>query len=221
MAAPRAFAFQNFIRVISAKVELLLYWAISQMLFVGFGVLVIMGVNYLKGRYYRYEKTIPYHEILWTVFPTVILFSVAVPSIALLYLHEQEMETNLTLKVTAHQWYWRYEYSDFEAIEFDSFIKPTRDLQVGASRFLEADNRAVVPFGVRVRFLVTSEDVLHALALPAIGVKIDAVPGRVNSISLLFENVGVFYGQCSELCGANHSFIPITLEVATPRVLKE
>jgi len=221
MPSPRALLFQNLINEISIKMELLFYLAISQILFAGLGVLVLIVINYFKGNYFRYEKTVPYHELLWTMLPTFILLSVAIPSISLLYYHELEPDNDLTIKITAHQWYWSYEYRDFENIELDAFIKPTDNIRIGENRLLERDNRVVLPIETSVRLLITSEDVLHAWALPAIGVKIDAIPGRINSIFLFFKNVGFFYGQCRELCGANHSFIPITVETTLPVLFKE
>ena len=116
------------------------------------------------------------------------------------------------MKSTGHQWYWRYEIPFLNA-EFDSYITPTNELNSGDHRLLEVDNRAVVPCGIRVKVVTTSADVLHAWALPSVGVKIDAVPGRLNSIRMTCNKPGSFYGQCREICGANHSFMPIVVEV--------
>lgn len=152
-------------------------------------------------------------ETVWTVLPGVILLFLAFPSLRLLYLIDEVSEPTITLKAIGHQWYWRYEYSDFFNLEFDSYIIPTEDLECGQFRLLEVDNRVVVPIGVEVRVLVSSADVIHAWTVPSLGVKVDAVPGRLNQLGFISNRPGVFYGQCSEICGSNHSFMPISIEV--------
>jgi len=151
-------------------------------------------------------------EIIWTVLPAFILLSLAFPSLRLLYLIDEVSRPVVTVKAIGHQWYWSYEYADFLDLEFDSYIIPTEDLNIGDFRLLEVDNRVVLPMGVEIRFLVTSADVIHAWTIPALGVKADAVPGRLNQLGFIFNRPGVFYGQCSEICGSNHSFMPIVLE---------
>jgi len=156
-------------------------------------------------------------ESVWTVVPAIILVFIAVPSLTILYRLDSSYSSSLTLKVMGHQWYWRYEYTDFwrateAVISFDSYIVPTRDLSSGIFRLLETDNRPVLPFLTRVRVLVRRSDVLHSWALPRLGIKLDATPGRLNQTSLLRHRPGVAYGQCSEICGANHRFIPIRIE---------
>lgn len=152
-------------------------------------------------------------ETVWTILPAVILVFLAVPSLHLLYLTDEVNTPSLTIKTVGHQWYWRYEYSDFINIEFDSYIVPTEELQTGEYRLLEVDNRLVVPINLEVRILVTAADVIHSWTIPRLGVKIDAIPGRLNQIGFTVRRPGVYYGQCSEICGANHSFIPIAIEV--------
>ena len=137
----------------------------------------------------------------------------AFPSLRLLYLIDEVRQPAVTVKTIGHQWYWRYEYTDFLRLEFDSYIIPTEDLEDGQFRLLEVDHRVVLPIGVEIRFLVTSADVIHAWTIPALGVKVDAVPGRLNQLGFTVNRPGVFYGQCSEICGSNHSFIPISIEV--------
>lgn len=210
------FGFQRMLREVGRKTEFLLYWTMSQMLLVAFGVLGMMGVNFVKGGFHRYEKAVSYYELLWTFIPTFLLCTVAGPRMALLYLHEEEGETRLNVKVTGHQWYWRYEYGDVFSLSFDRLIVPTGDLERGESRLLEADARMVVPIKTQIQLFVTREDVIHSWALPSRGIKIDATPGRLNSVGLFLPAAGVFYGQCSELCGANHRLMPITVEVTTP-----
>lgn len=152
-------------------------------------------------------------ETVWTVLPAITLVFLAVPSLHLLYLTDETRTPSLTIKTVGHQWYWRYEYSDFTNIEFDSYIVPTDDLKTGEFRLLEVDNRLVVPINLEVRILITAADVIHSWTIPRLGIKVDAVPGRLNQLGFTATRPGVFYGQCSEICGANHSFIPIAIEV--------
>lgn len=152
-------------------------------------------------------------ETVWTILPAVTLVFLAVPSLHLLYLTDELNTPSLTIKTVGHQWYWRYEYSDFTNIEFDSYIVPTEELQTGEFRLLEVDNRIVVPINLEVRILITAADVIHSWTIPRLGVKVDAIPGRLNQTGFTVRRPGVYYGQCSEICGANHSFIPIALEV--------
>ncbi len=151
-------------------------------------------------------------ETVWTILPAVILIFLALPSLRLLYLIDEVNNPFITIKTTAHQWYWTYEYSDFIDIEFDSYIVPDNDILPGEHRLLEVDNRLVLPTNASIRIIVTSADVIHSWAIPSLGVKIDAIPGRLNQISFSIDFPSILYGQCSEICGANHSFIPICIE---------
>lgn len=151
-------------------------------------------------------------ETIWTIVPALLLIWLALPSLRLLYLIDERASRGIILKSTGHQWYWRYEVPLSNNGRFDSYIIPEAELNTGDYRLLEVDNRAAIPFGLEVSVITTSADVLHAWTLPAIGVKIDAVPGRLNRIRIFVEKPGVYYGQCSEICGANHSFIPIVVE---------
>nr|QTZ98186.1 cytochrome c oxidase subunit 2 [Agriocnemis femina] len=151
-------------------------------------------------------------ETAWTVLPVFVLIMIAMPSLRLLYLMDEISEPSLTMKTVGHQWYWSYEYSDFNHIEFDSYMLPETDLEKGMFRLLEVDNRVVLPMKAQVRILVTAADVLHSWTVPALGVKVDATPGRINQTSFFLNRPGLYYGQCSEICGANHSFMPITIE---------
>nr|QKY63969.1 cytochrome c oxidase subunit II [Hypsiglena jani texana] len=151
-------------------------------------------------------------EAAWTAAPIMILILTALPSVRSLYLMEEVFDPYLTIKATGHQWYWNYEYSDNIQMSFDSYMIQTKDLQNGSPRLLEVDNRMVMPAGLQARIVVTAEDVLHSWAIPSLGAKVDAVPGRLNQIPLTTSRVGVFFGQCSEICGANHSFMPIAME---------
>ena len=161
-------------------------------------------------------------EILWTIFPSIIPMFIAIPSFALLYsMDEVVVDPAMTIKAIGHQWYRTYEYSDYnssdeESLTFDSYTIPEDDLELGQSRLLEVDNRVVLPAKTHLRIIVTPADVPHSWAVPSSGVKCDAVPGRLNQISILVQREGVYYGQCSEICGTNHAFTPIVVE-AVPR----
>nr|YP_006303382.1 cytochrome c oxidase subunit II [Planiliza affinis]YP_009047784.1 cytochrome c oxidase subunit II [Planiliza haematocheilus]YP_009489100.1 cytochrome c oxidase subunit II [Chelon carinatus]AEK53096.1 cytochrome c oxidase subunit II [Planiliza affinis]AHA59322.1 cytochrome c oxidase subunit II [Planiliza haematocheilus]AIA77277.1 cytochrome c oxidase subunit II [Planiliza haematocheilus]AIY72689.1 cytochrome c oxidase subunit II [Planiliza affinis]AWD84305.1 cytochrome c oxidase subunit 2 len=151
-------------------------------------------------------------EIIWTVLPALILILIALPSLRILYLMDEINDPHLTIKAVGHQWYWSYEYTDYEDLGFDSYMIPTQDLTPGQFRLLETDHRMVIPVESPIRILVSAEDVLHSWAVPSLGVKMDAVPGRLNQVAFVTSRPGVFYGQCSEICGANHSFMPIVVE---------
>nr|YP_788133.1 cytochrome c oxidase subunit II [Verasper moseri]ABI98716.1 cytochrome c oxidase subunit II [Verasper moseri]BCM23660.1 cytochrome c oxidase subunit II [Verasper moseri] len=151
-------------------------------------------------------------EIIWTVLPAVILILIALPSVRILYLMDEINDPHLTIKALGHQWYWSYEYTDYEDLGFDSYMIPTQDLTPGQFRLLEADHRMVIPVESPIRVLITAEDVLHSWAVPSLGVKVDAVPGRLNQATFIVSRPGVYFGQCSEICGANHSFMPIVVE---------
>ena len=156
-------------------------------------------------------------EIAWTVTPSLILVLIAIPSFALLYSMDEFVDPAVTVKAIGHQWYWSYEYSDYnqsdeQSIAFDSYMIPEDELEPSQLRLLEVDNRVVVPVNTHVRFIITAADVLHSWAVPSLGVKCDAVPGRLNQVPVFIKREGVFYGQCSELCGANHGFMPIVVE---------
>lgn len=157
-------------------------------------------------------------ELIWTITPALILVAIAFPSFKLLYLMDEVIDPAITIKVIGHQWYWSYEYSDYTTldgkdIEYDSYMIPDSDLEEGDFRLLEVDNQLVVPVNTHVRVIITAADVLHCWAVPSLGVKLDAVPGRLNQTSFLATREGLFYGQCSEICGANHAFMPIAIKV--------
>nr|WNH20532.1 cytochrome c oxidase subunit II [Plectroglyphidodon johnstonianus] len=151
-------------------------------------------------------------EIIWTVLPALILILIALPSLRILYLMDEINDPHLTIKAVGHQWYWSYEYTDYENLGFDAYMIPTTDLTSGQFRLLDADHRMVIPVESPIRMLISAEDVLHSWAVPSLGVKMDAVPGRLNQTAFIASRPGVFYGQCSEICGANHSFMPIVVE---------
>nr|YP_009734571.1 cytochrome c oxidase subunit II [Nanozoanthus harenaceus]QIB71130.1 cytochrome c oxidase subunit II [Nanozoanthus harenaceus] len=167
--------------------------------------------------YHRYLVDGTLLEIVWTIIPAILLVFLAFPSLKLLYLMDEIMDPAMTIKAIGHQWYWSYEYSDYgdETIEFDSYMVPSSDLNTGDFRLIEVDNRLVVPINTHIRVLVTGADVLHSFAVPSLAIKMDAVPGRLNQTSFFVKRPGTFYGQCSEICGANHSFMPIVVEAVS------
>lgn len=151
-------------------------------------------------------------ELIWTILPAITLIFIAIPSLRLLYLLDELNNPLITLKSIGHQWYWRYEYSDFNNIEFDSYIIPSNELSKNNFRLLDVDNRIILPINNQIRILVTATDVIHSWTIPSLGVKVDANPGRLNQTRFFINRPGIFFGQCSEICGANHSFIPIVIE---------
>nr|YP_097209.1 cytochrome c oxidase subunit II [Gyrinophilus porphyriticus]AAU20659.1 cytochrome c oxidase subunit II [Gyrinophilus porphyriticus] len=151
-------------------------------------------------------------ETIWTILPAIILIVIALPSLRILYLMDEINDPSLTVKAIGHQWYWSYEFTNYEDLVFDSYMIPTQDLLPGQFRLLEVDNRMVVPMESPIRMLISAEDVLHSWTVPSMGIKTDAIPGRLNQTTFIASRPGVFYGQCSEICGANHSFMPIVVE---------
>ena len=160
-------------------------------------------------------------ELIWTIFPCVLLYLISVPSFLLLYSMDELIDPAITIKAVGHQWYWSYEYSDYEAINweeplcFDSYMLPTDELELGQLRLLTVDNPIVLPINTHIRVIVTAADVLHCWAVPSLGIKVDAVPGRLNQGSIFLKRLGVFHGQCSEICGVNHGFMPIVIKSVT------
>ena len=158
-------------------------------------------------------------ERIWTIIPAVILIQIAMPSLLLLYILDESIDSSLTLKVLGHQWYWSYEYSDMWSIrdntilEFDAYIIPSNELESNIFRLLDVDNRTIIPYNIHIRILISSADVLHSWTVPSLGVKADAIPGRLNQVKFISQRPGIFFGQCSEICGANHRFMPIVIEI--------
>ena len=195
-------------------------------------VVICVGVFWALGSiifYYNIKKSPIVHkylnhgtliELIWTISPALVLIAIAFPSFRLLYLLDEVISPTITIKVVGHQWYWSYEYSDYinergESIEFDSYMIPESDLELGQFRLLDVDNKVIVPTDTHVRLIVTGADVIHSFAVPSLGLKIDAVPGRLNQTSFLAERTGTFYGQCSEICGVWHGFMPIAIEAVS------
>nr|APU89518.1 cytochrome oxidase subunit 2 [Oniscus asellus] len=180
---------------------------------VGYAMLSLL-MNNLINRSLLENQSI---ELIWTILPALVLLFIAFPSLRLLYLLDEISSPEVTVKVVGHQWYWSYEYSDFKKMEFDSYMLPASDLNPPQFRSLEVDNRVVIPYKTQMRVLITAADVIHSWTIPGLGVKVDAVPGRLNQLSIFSNRPGVLYGQCSEICGANHSFMPISLEMVSTK----
>lgn len=156
-------------------------------------------------------------EWVWTFIPAALLFQIALPSLLLLYILDERSDSKLTVKTIGHQWYWSYEYGDMKFLEnmkvdFDTYMVPKDEITESRFRLLDVDNRTILPTHIQVRVLISSADVLHSWTVPSLGVKGDAVPGRLNQVKFTCHRPGVFFGQCSEICGANHRFIPIVVE---------
>nr|ADP01811.1 cytochrome oxidase subunit II [Solenopsis invicta] len=172
-------------------------------------IMILMINNKFINRYLLHGHSI---ELIWTILPMFILIFIAMPSIKILYLTDEIHNNKLSIKSIGHQWYWSYEYSDFPSIEFDSFMIPSDQLMDNEFRLLDVDNRCILPFNFPIRILTTSMDVIHAWTLPSLGIKMDSTPGRLNQTSMFINRPGVYFGQCSEICGINHSFMPIAVE---------
>jgi cytochrome c oxidase subunit 2 len=185
-------------------------------------VLVVLGIlAYVIFRFNRARNPVPSRtshntllEVVWTAVPIAILVVIVIPSIKLLYFAGNTPAHDMTIKVVGHQWYWSYTYPD-HGFSFDSLPVQDADLQEGQPRLLAVDNPVVVPVGATVQVLTTADDVIHAWAVPSLGMKKDATPGRTNETWFRANEVGVYYGQCSELCGVNHYFMPIQINAVT------
>jgi cytochrome c oxidase subunit 2 len=154
-------------------------------------------------------------EVIWTVVPVMILVTIAIPSFKLIYYADRTRDAEMTIKAIGHQWYWSYEYPDNGNFTFDSLLVDDKDLKPGEPRLLTADNPLVIPVNTKIRLLITATDVIHSFAVPAFGVKLDGTPGRVSETWTEVTQEGTYYGQCSELCGTGHAYMPITVEVVS------
>nr|AGR28017.1 cytochrome c oxidase subunit II [Mecinus peterharrisi]AGR28018.1 cytochrome c oxidase subunit II [Mecinus peterharrisi]AGR28019.1 cytochrome c oxidase subunit II [Mecinus peterharrisi]AGR28020.1 cytochrome c oxidase subunit II [Mecinus peterharrisi]AGR28021.1 cytochrome c oxidase subunit II [Mecinus peterharrisi] len=155
-------------------------------------------------------------ETIWTIIPATILILVALPSLRLLYILDEINNPLMTIKVIGHQWFWSYEYSDYSNLNFDSYMIPDNTYNESNFRLLDVDSRMVIPYNSQIRIIVSSMDVIHSWTIPSLGVKIDATPGRLNQTNFNINRTSLFFGQCSEICGANHSFMPIVIESISP-----
>nr|AHA52465.1 cytochrome c oxidase subunit II [Therophilus festivus] len=189
--------FHDFIMMIMFMILFLIFYIIMMYMYNNF-----INRNILHGQFI---------EIIWTIIPMLILIVLAIPSLKILYLIEEIISTNNTMKILGNQWYWNYEYSDFNNINYDSFMLKDFNMK-NTFRLLDVDNRFILPYKYFIRNLVSSNDVIHSWTIPSLGLKIDANPGRLNQFIMMINRPGLYYGQCSEICGLNHSFMPIVLE---------
>jgi cytochrome c oxidase subunit II len=184
-------------------------------------VFVFLLLAYTCIRYYHKNNPTPSKfthnigiEILWTIVPCIILVIIAVPSFKLLYYADTIEKMDMTVKIVGRQWFWQYEYPD-DKIAFDSYMIPDDQLKLGQIRLLDVDNELVLPVETNIRFVITGGDVIHSFAVPAFGIKTDAVPGRINETWVRITKAGQYYGQCSELCGVGHGFMPISIKAVS------
>ncbi|YP_009340709.1 cytochrome c oxidase subunit II (mitochondrion) [Eublepharis macularius] len=215
MAQPAQLGFQN---AASPIMEELLHFhdhALMIVFLISTLVLYLMVLMLTTSMTYTNTMNAQEMEMVWTILPAVILIMIALPSLRILYLMDEVNNPHLTVKALGHQWYWSYEYTDYENLTFDSYMISTQNLPQGNYRLLEVDHRMVVPMESPIRMLISAEDVLHSWAVPALGIKTDAIPGRLNQTTFTASYPGLFYGQCSEICGSNHSFMPIVIEATT------
>nr|YP_010977664.1 cytochrome c oxidase subunit II [Goniurosaurus bawanglingensis]WOA02150.1 cytochrome c oxidase subunit II [Goniurosaurus bawanglingensis] len=212
MAQPAQIGFQNAASPIME--ELLHFHDHSLMIIFLISMLVLYIITLMMTTPLTHTNTMDAQEVemIWTVLPAIILVLIALPSLRILYLMDEINNPYMTIKALGHQWYWSYEYTDYENLSFDSYMTQTNSLLPGEFRLLEVDHRMVVPMKSPIRVLVTAEDVLHSWAIPSLGVKTDAIPGRLNQTTFTTSHPGLFFGQCSEICGSNHSFMPIVVE---------
>lgn len=193
------------IEVVSSIHDYVILFLLSVLLVVLFNILYSYYSDFFRLDFFEGHEI----ETVWTIIPFFLLSFIVFPSISTLYILDTCLFCGITLRVIGHQWYWRYFYKDFRIDSFDSYMLPRERSEI---RLLDVDNRLVAPTFIPLRFLVSSSDVIHSWTIPSFGVKIDAVPGRINQFCFSSKRSGIFFGQCSEICGANHRFMPIVLE---------
>lgn len=194
-------------------VTIAVFWVLFTMIF-SFNSSRSLAVH----KYLTHGATV---ETVWTIIPAIALLLIAIPSLALMFLLDDGSSPSVTIKVVGHQWYWSYEYCDYlsadgDPIEFDSYMTPTEDLEEGALRSLEVDRVMGVPVDTVIRLVGGSSDVIHSFGLPSAGLKMDVIPGRLNQASFTISRESTLYGQCSELCGVAHAYMPIVVEAYSP-----
>nr|YP_010988525.1 cytochrome c oxidase subunit II [Medeopteryx alacauda]WOR80669.1 cytochrome c oxidase subunit 2 [Medeopteryx alacauda] len=177
-------------------------------------IMIMMMKNMYINRFLLEGQMI---ELIWTISPAITLIFIALPSLQLLYLLDEINSPLISVKTMGHQWYWSYELSDFKNVEFDSYMIPSNEQNNFSFRLLEVDNRLTLPIYTQIRMMVSSSDVIHSWTIPSSSVKIDATPGRLNQTTFYMNRIGLFFGQCSEICGTNHSFMPIVIESISPK----
>ena len=214
-ASPSAHAIYDFHNLLLVIITLIAVFVL--------GLLVYVMFRFAESRNPKPTRTThnALVEVLWTMIPVVILFAIAWPSFALLYEQEDVSDAEMTLKAIGRQWYWSYEYPDHGNFTFDANLIPDEDLGSDQLRLLSTDNVVVLPVDTKIRILVTASDVLHNFAMPAFGIKMDAVPGRINETWVEITREGTFYGQCSELCGTGHAYMPIEIHAVSKAAFED
>nr|YP_010889961.1 cytochrome c oxidase subunit II [Chuniphyes multidentata]WJJ69922.1 cytochrome c oxidase subunit 2 [Chuniphyes multidentata] len=200
-SAEAIISFHNHVMVIIVVILSVVVWVVIKIMF---------SNSFYDKNFIKNEEL----ELGWTLLPIIILITIGIPSLKLLYALDEVIHPQITLHAIGHQWYWHYEYNDLinQTVSFESYMTPTEDLQIGQLRLLEVDRSILLPINTNIRVIVTGADVIHSFTIPSLGFKIDAVPGHLNQIGFLIKRVGIFFGQCSEICGVNHGFMPIKLE---------
>jgi cytochrome c oxidase subunit 2 len=201
----------------------LLLWIITVITVFVLALLIYVMIRFNEKRNPTPSKTThnTLIEVIWTAVPVIILVLVAIPSFKLLYFGDRVEDADMTLKAIGKQWYWSYEYPDHGNFTFDAFMVAEEDLKPGQRRLLDTDTAVVLPVNTKIRLLITASDVLHSFAMPAFGIKLDANPGRVNETWFEITREGTFYGQCSEICGAGHSYMPIMIKAVSKEAFDE
>lgn len=197
---------KNFEGVIDQNDRIMFYLIIILILVLWFQISSILNTHYV---HLAHGNLI---ELIWTLTPAGILWGIGIPSQKLLYIQDEIQESEQTVKAIGNQWYWNYELTDQKDIIIDSYLLDSSDLQLGDLRLLTVDNDLILPIHTHIRFLVTSNDVIHSFAIPSLGLKSDAIPGRLNATGLIINRESHYYGQCSELCGVLHGFMPISIK---------
>nr|AAK52682.1 cytochrome c oxidase subunit II [Cynomys ludovicianus] len=213
MAYPLELGFQDATSPIME--ELLHFHDHTLMIVFLIGSLVLYIISLMLTTKLTHTSTMDAYEVetIWTILPAIILILIALPSLRILYMMDEINNPSLTVKTMGHQWYWSCKYTDYEDLNFDSYVVPTSELTPGDLGLLEVDNRVVLPMELPVGMVISSEDVLHSWTVPSLGLKTEAIPGRLNQATLTSTRPGLYYGQCSEICGSNHSLMPIVLEM--------
>lgn len=219
-ATPWQFGFQDALSPVAHRMHD--FHDILMVIITAITLFVLFLMVYVAIRFNRKANPVPSKtshntliEVVWTLAPIIILLIIAIPSMSLLYYGDRVEKADMTLKAIGYQWYWGYEYVDEEGVAFDAVMLEADQLKEGQPRLLATDNTIVLPVDTNIRVLVTAEDVLHSWAMPAFGVKMDAVPGRINETWMRIEKEGMYYGQCSELCGTRHGFMPIMIKAVS------
>ena len=220
MARPWQMTFQDAVSPVMEQINAfhnLLFWIITAITLFVLALLIYVIVKFNEKANPVPSKTThnTFIEVVWTVVPIIILVVIAVPSFKLLFFMDKHHNPDMTLKVTGHQWYWSYQYPDHGGFSFLSQMVPDSDLKPGQPRLLTVDNEVVLPIETNIRILQTSNDVIHNWAMPSMGLKLDTVPGRTNENWVRITKPGVYYGQCSELCGVGHAYMPITIRAVS------